>query len=37
MSIEAITDAILEYMYKKMNESPETEDEKYTTRGQKKI
>ena len=28
MSIEAITDAIHEYMYEKLNESPETEEEK---------
>ena len=28
MSVEAITDAIHEYMYEKLNESPETEDEK---------
>ena len=28
MSIEAITDAIHEYMYEKLNESPETEKEK---------
>ena len=28
MSIEAIKDAIHEYMYEKLNESPETEEEK---------
>ena len=28
MSIEAITDAIHEYLYEKQNESPETEEEK---------
>ena len=28
MSIEAITDAIHEYLYEKLNESPETEEEK---------
>ena len=28
MSIEAITDAIHEYMYEKLNESPKTEEEK---------
>ena len=36
MSIEAITDAIHEYMYEKLNESPETEEEKNSTRRQKK-
>ena len=28
MSVEAITDAILEYTYDKLNDSPETEEEK---------
>ena len=28
MSVEAITDAIHKYMYKKLNDSPETEEEK---------
>ena len=28
MSVEAITDAIHEYMYEKLNDSPETEGEK---------
>ena len=28
MSIEAITEAIHEYMYEKLNDSPETEEEK---------
>ena len=28
MSIDAITDAIHDYMYEKLNESPETEEEK---------
>ena len=28
MSIEAITDALHEYMYEKLNDSPETEEEK---------
>ena len=28
MSVEAITDAIHEYMYEKLNDSPETEEEK---------
>ena len=28
MSIEAITEALYEYMYKKLNTSPEAEDEK---------
>ena len=28
MSVEAITDARHEYMYEKMNDSPETEEEK---------
>ena len=28
MSVEAITDAIHEYMFEKLNDSPETEEEK---------
>ena len=28
MSVEAITDAIREYLYKKLNDSPETDEEK---------
>ena len=28
MSVEAITDAIHEYMYEKLNDSPETDEEK---------
>ena len=28
MSVEAITDAIHEYMYEKLNESPETDEDK---------
>ena len=37
MSIEAITDAIHEYMYKKLNESPETEEEKIRYVDKKKL
>ena len=28
MSVEVITEAIHEYMYKKLNESPETDEDK---------
>ena len=28
MSVEAITEAIHEYMYEKLNESPETDEDK---------
>ena len=36
MSIEAITDAIHDYMYEILNESPETEEEKKTRHVEKK-
>ena len=28
MSVESITETVLEYTYRKLNESPETEEEK---------
>ena len=31
MSIEAITDAIHEYLYENLNASPETEEKKFDT------
>ena len=37
MSIEAITDAMHEYNYGKLNESPETEEEKKIRHVDKKI
>ena len=36
MSVEAITEAIHEYMYEKLNESPETEEKK-SIHGKKQI